>query len=55
MFEQQSNPSNQGSDDEEDEKDEINYKERKFNLMSEFAMVVEYNILEKIFYLLRGE
>lgn len=31
------------------------YKERKFNLISEFAIVVEYGVLEKYFYLINGE
>jgi hypothetical protein len=32
--------------------DEPLYKERKFNFMSEFAVVVEYGVIEKVMYLL---
>jgi timeless len=35
--------------------DEPIYRERKFNLMSEFAVVVEYSVVDKVFHLIEGE
>ena len=42
-------------DEESEDDDEPIYKERRFNLMSEFAIIVEYNVMEKVFYLIKNE
>lgn len=56
-------PKGDDADDDDQEEDEEDrnidedhlYQERKYNLMSEFAFLVEYPIITKILHLVRGE